>query len=498
MPIKFVHILAALLLFITACPGNHNSNVPLPNVTEVTYRETSGAVSPDNAWSEAYVVSPAGLTFVRTGYSALTTVNTGTWTINSFGINETKLFNDLSGDAVYGVEKTGQGTPPIGGGIKDYTIHYDNGGTKEVIIGDGSIYNNAGLIATPINNYIANITLPAGASKKYKSVQMGGAIQGNSLDLTATVTTLAGTEGFIGSSDGTGTAALFNQTWGATTDGASLYVVDSGNSTIRKIVISSRLVSTLTGSAGVSGYTDETGTAALFSGPCGITTDGTYLYVADTGNNTIRKIVISSGVVTTLAGMAGPGGSGSTDGTGSSARFWSPIGITTDGTNLYVTDNYNHTIRKIVISSGVVSTLAGTAGTYGSIDGTGTAALFKWPDGITTDGINLYVADRANHTIREIVISTGLVSTLTGSAGVSGSLDGTGTAALFDNPEGITMDGRNLYVADTQNHSIRKIVISSKVVTTVTGSVYDPLGITTDGTNLYVTDGVSYVIRQIQ
>jgi len=88
------------------------------------------------------------------------------------------------------------------------------------------------------------------------------------------------------------------------------------------------------------------GTAARFSAPNGITTDGTNLYVTDTGNSTIRKIVISTGVVTTLAGSSA-GSSGSTDGTGTSARFYSPYGITTDGTNLYVADTFNHTIRKI-------------------------------------------------------------------------------------------------------------------------------------------------------
>lgn len=133
----------------------------------------------------------------------------------------------------------------------------------------------------------------------------------------------------------------------------------------------------------------------------------------------------SSGIVTTVAGLAT--NSGSTDGTGTAARFNAPYGITSDGTNLYVADSVNRTIRQVVIATGVVTTLAGLAGSAGSTDGTGSAARFQSPQGITTDGTNLYVSD-LNHTIRQIVIATGVVTTLAGSAGSTGSTDGTGTA----------------------------------------------------------------------
>ncbi|MEK6697641.1 MAG: Ig-like domain-containing protein, partial [Nitrospirota bacterium] len=157
-------------------------------------------------------------------------------------------------------------------------------------------------------------------------------------------------------------------------------------------------VSTFAGSAGVNGHTDGTGTAARFYLPTGIATDGRNLYVTDTSNHTIRKVEIATGAVTTLAGLAPF--SGSTNGTGTTARFNSPYGITTDGTNLYVADTYNHIIRKVVIATGEVTTFAGMKGTSGSVDGTGTAAAFYYPYGITTDGTNLYVADTYNHTIR--------------------------------------------------------------------------------------------------
>ena len=176
------------------------------------------------------------------------------------------------------------------------------------------------------------------------TTQMGGSRQGVEICLSTVVTTLAGT-GSSGSANGTGTSASFNGPVGITTDGTNLYVVDYSNHLIRKIVISTGVVTTLAGT-GSSGSVDGTGTSASFNSPHSITRDGTNLYVADYGNHLIRKIVISTGAVTTLAGT---GSSGSANGTGTSASFYSPTGITTDGTNLYVSEYVNHLIRKIVL-----------------------------------------------------------------------------------------------------------------------------------------------------
>jgi sugar lactone lactonase YvrE len=348
---------------------------------------------------------------------------------------------------------------------------------------------------------------------------LGGAIQGNPLSPnTNTVATIAGLAGSAGPTDGTGTAAKFNIPSGITTDGTNAYVADSQNHTIRKIVISTGVVTTLTGSAGSSGSIDGTGTAARFFLPYGITTDGTNLYVVDSGNHTIRKIVISTGAVTTLAGSAGT--AGSTDGTGAAAKFAGPMGITTDGTNLYVADTSNNTIRKIVIATGAVTTLAGTApppcvGPFGcgAPVSCGIGCGFSSPHGITTDGTNLYVADSGWSRISKIVIATGAVTEyFAGMPSNAGSTDGTGTAAKFSNPTGISTDGTNLYVADTNNHTIRKIVISTSVVSTLAGNpgnlgatdgtgtaarFFSPEGITTDGTNLYVVDRHNHTIRKI-
>lgn len=343
-------------------------------------------------------------------------------------------------------------------------------------------------------------------------ILLGGAIQGKPLNLTGTVTTIAGSVGVAGTADGTGTAAQFNEPRDITTDGTNLYVADKFNHTIRKIVIATGAVSTIAGSAGVAGTADGTGAAARFNTPKSITNDGTNLYVADSNNRTIRKVVIATGAVTTIAGTAGV--VGSADGTSAAAQFNGLNGITTDGTSLYVADRNNLTVRKVVIATGVVTTIAGSTGVTGSADGVGTAALFAGPIGITTDGTNLYVVDADNQTIRKIAIATGAVTTIAGSVGVVGSADGVGAAASFSMPGEITTDGTNLYVADEMNMTVRKVVIATGAVTTIAGSVGvpssvdgtgtaagfgDPRGLTTDGTSLYVTDMIStHTIRKIQ
>ncbi len=337
----------------------------------------------------------------------------------------------------------------------------------------------------------------------------GGARRGSSTG-TANLSQLAGLSAGGRNTDATGAAASFNNPSGIAIDGTSLYVADSGNSTIRKIVTSTGAVTTFAGKAGIIGHADGTGAAASFNSPSGITTDGTNLYVADSGNNTIRKIVISTGAVTTFAGKAGI--IGHADGRGAKATFNSPSGITTDGTNLYIADNGNSTIRKIAIASEAVTTLAGTAGYMGHADGTGAAARFYYPYGIASDGTNLYVVDYGNSTIRKIAIATGVVTTLAGTAGIIGHADGTGAAARFYSPSGITTDGTNLYVADSGNNMIRKIVIATGAVTTLAGSagiighadgtgaaasLYYPWGIVTDGTNLYIADNGNSTIRKV-
>ena len=334
---------------------------------------------------------------------------------------------------------------------------------------------------------------------------------------TAVVTTLAGSPGAPGSTDGTGTAARFNFPQNIASDGAdNLFVADTFNHTIRRVVIATGVVTTLAGSPGVSGSTDGTGAAARFWVPRGLASDGAgSLFVADGYNNSIRKLVIATGVVTTFAGSR-PGVSGSADGTGTAARFFGLVGLVGDGAgNLLVADFGNHTIRTVVIVTGVVTTLAGSPRTTGSADGTGPAALFNSPEGLAGDGAGtLFVADVGNHTIRKVVIATGAVTTLAGSPGLAGSADGTGPAALFNSPEGLAGDGAgNLFVADVGNHTIRKVVIATGAVTTLAGSpgvsgstdgtgpaarFWFPRGLASDGAGtLFVADSSNETIRKV-
>jgi sugar lactone lactonase YvrE len=342
-----------------------------------------------------------------------------------------------------------------------------------VAVGTTNIMVSSSITGAPIDSDTSVLTVTL--------KQLGGALQGLPMALgTAPVTTLAGS-GVATFADGTGTAASFLAPGGVTTDGTNLYVADTYNHRIRKIVIANGAVTTLAGSSFAS-FGDGTGTSASFNQPEGITTDGTNLYVADTVNNKIRKIVIASGVVTTLAGSGTLGGQ---NGTGTAATFSAPRGITVDDSgNLYVADTGNSKIRKIVIATGVVSDF--TTGLSG-------------PRGITTDGSSLYVANTGDHTIRGIPIAGGAVTTF--------------SLATFFSPQGITTDGTNLYVSDTENHTIRKIVINTGAVSTIAGTLGTsgaannatgtlatfnrPIGITTDGISLFVSDSSNHLIRKI-
>jgi sugar lactone lactonase YvrE len=180
------------------------------------------------------------------------------------------------------------------------------------------------------------------------------------------------------------------------------------------------------------------------------------VYVADTQNNTIRKVT-PAGVVTTLAGLAGLLNYGSADGTGSVARFSDPRGVAVDkADNVYVVDTANYTIRKVT-STGVVTTLAGLAGNSGSTDGTGSTARFHRPQGVAVDSAtNLYVGNTGNNTIRKVT-PAGMVTTLAGLVDGYGSADGTGSEARFFSPSGVAVDTwGNVYVGDSGNHRITK------------------------------------------
>jgi hypothetical protein len=346
------------------------------------------------------------------------------------------------------------------------------------------------------------------------------------------VSTLAGSAGNEGSSDGTGTAALFNGPAGLVVDSAgNVFVADTYNDTIRKITPTAMggatnwVVTTLAGVARAWGSSDGSGSGALFADPMGIVLDGANdLYVTDAANDTIRRIT-PDGSVTTIAGSAGK--QDSTDGSGSAARFYYPMGIVEDSTgDFYVADSGNGTIRKITpivtggVANWVVTTVAGSARYYGAADGTGSAAQFSYPRGETIDSAgNLFVTDVTMNTIRKVT-PAGVVTTFAGSARSQGTTDGTGSAALFNDPWGGAVDGAgNVYVADTDNNTIRRITptvvngVTNWVVTTIAGSAgnsgsadgsgsdarcYGPNNLTVDSSgNVFVADCVNHTIREI-
>jgi len=270
-------------------------------------------------------------------------------------------------------------------------------------------------------------------------------------------------------------------------------------------------ITTLAGQVGTGGYVDGIGAQTQFRLPNGVDVDGIgNVYVADTANNVIRKIT-SSGVVSTLAGLAGS--HGSTDGTGSNARFWAPFGITVDGAgNVYVADTANNTIREIT-PNGTVSTLAGSAGHPGNKDGIGANARFRNPWSVAVDGMgNVFVADMSNDTIRKIT-PAGMVTTLAGQAGVTGNADGFGGDARFNDPFAVAVDKTgDVYVSDSANDAIRKIAPSGAVTTLAglpgyAGNVdgngndarfWNPQGLAVDTAgNIFVADTGNNIVRKI-
>jgi len=317
--------------------------------------------------------------------------------------------------------------------------------------------------------------------------------------------------GYGGYADGAGAAAEFRLPTGIVKDAAgNLFVADRDNYCIRKITPAG-IVTTLAGS-GTPGFIDGTGTAAKFNLPFGITIDGSgNLYVGEINNNAIRKIT-PAGVVTTLAGNPN-GYSGTQDGYGSSARFNSPVGLTTDAAgNVFVADFNNHRIRKVT-PSGFVTTLAGNSnGFYGLQDGTGSAASFYYPIALAFDQSgNLIIADYFNHAVRKMTPAN-VVTTIAGN-GTAGNVDGTGAAARFDRPASLAIDNSGtIYICDANNNNIRKITAAG-IVSTFAGdgsggvsngsgliaSFHYPLGLCADFSNnfLFVVDHYNNKIRKI-
>ncbi len=220
---------------------------------------------------------------------------------------------------------------------------------------------------------------------------------------------VAGTLFQQGSNDGVGPAARFNSPDGMTINGQNLYLCDTNNSDIRQITVSGT-VTTIAGTANIAGTEDGTGSAAHFNLPTQIATDGTALYVADSGNSTIRRITLADMKVKTVGGQAGT--SGKTEGGVDKSLFSGPRGVAVDKKAIYVADTGNDIIRMIDLSTLQTSTLAGT-GEEGDKDGPAAQAQFNNPGALCTDGAFLYVLDADNHSIRKIDLNAKTVTKLT-------------------------------------------------------------------------------------
>jgi hypothetical protein len=405
---------------------------------------------------------------------------------------------------------------------------------------DGTAPLFAGPTSLAVDN-LGNVYVTDGGSFNPSTLVSGDTIR--KITPAGVVTTLAGAANQVGRVNGVGDAALFNDSRGIAVDPqGNLVVADANNHMIRRVTVTG-LVTTFAGGVGAPDLVDANGAVARFHNPGGLVVDSAgNLLVADIGNHAIRKIT-PSGDVTTVESrnnfvdtpaiatdsggniysvysgcqivkitpggafsiLAGIGNSGNADGPAQSASFSNPHGLVADSSgNVYVADSENYTIRKVT-PAGVVTTLAGVAGEEGSDDGVGDAARFSFTAGIAIDSAGyLYVADAWNSTVRK-VSPAGLVTTLAGLAGSPGSADGTGSAARFLSPQGITVDAAgNVFVADNGNHTIRKITPAGGVSTigglagagnfatgvAATARFSNPTGIAVDRQGkIYVSDG---------
>ena len=321
--------------------------------------------------------------------------------------------------------------------------------------GTNAIFNDpAGMVV----DAKGNLLLADSQNHAIRKITPGGA-----------VTTFAGQLGLAGSANGFTPLAQFSSPCGLAFDPAgNLYVSDTGNHTIRKITTAG-VVSTFAGVPGAGGFLNGLAGSAWFNSPLGIAVaSGGAVYVADSGNHCIRKI--SGGVVSTFAGS--PQNWGSADGKGTQAQFNGPLGLAFDAQgNLFVSDANNDTIRKIT-PDGTVTTFAGAAGVDGAADGDVNSARFRSPAELAFDRKgNLFVADSLNQTVRKIS-TNGVVSTVSGVAGAFGTNDGVNGAGRFYNPYGLAVgaDG-TLFLTDTYNELVRTVLVPFQLTLQLSGPV---------------------------
>ena len=295
---------------------------------------------------------------------------------------------------------------------------------------------------------------------------------------TGVIATVAGngTPGYTGDG-GPVTSAELSFPQGVAMDTAgNIYIADSANSVIRKVTAATGIITTVAGN-GTTGYSGDGGaaTSAALGYLLNIALDGAgNLYIADSSNNVIREVIAASGVVTTIAGNGTGGYSGDT-GAATSAELNQPFGVALDSAaNLYIADSGNNVIRKVTAATGVITTIAGngTSG-YSGDSGAATSAELNQPFGIALDSAaNLYIADSNNNVIRKVTAATGVITTVAGNgtSGYSGDA-GAATSAELNEPLGVALDSTaNLYIADSNNNVIREVTAATGAITTIAGN----------------------------
>lgn len=455
LPLLFL----SLVFLISSCKKKDTTSTPttstLPTVTTAglvinltsTTAQAAGTVSEQGSST----ITEAGICYSATNKTPLTSDKkiTGDVVNPTYPIDFTADLTGLTAGTVYyarAFATNNSGTAY--GSVITFTTSAGASGfatTVSTLAGNGTAGDTNGDGAAAMFNNPQGIAVDA-SGKVYVSDSFNSRLR--TVTSTGTTANFAG-NGTLGYHDDNAADAEFYGPHGLAVDAAgNTYVADLGNNVIRKITPAG-VVSTFAGS-GVAGFTNATGTAATFNNPSGIAADAAgNVYVADYGNNAIRKIT-SAGVVTTLAGYKS---GGFRNGTGTAAGFKNPNGLAVDASgNIYVADQGNSAIRKIT-AAGVVTTVAG---------GPSQTQLLNFPVALALDKDgNIYVADETGRII--ICTTNNVLYVLAGTAGVNGFNNGDGATATFSSPQGIAVDASgNIYVADQNNNAIRKLTVMKK------------------------------------
>jgi trimeric autotransporter adhesin len=341
-----------------------------------------------------------------------------------------------------------------------------------------------------------------------------------------TISTVAGngTQGF--SNNVLATSAQFNTPLGVAVDGAgNLYIANIYDSIVQVVLKSTGIVSTVAGGGGApgqdNGYSGDggPGTSAQLYYPSSVAVDGAgNIFIADSSNNVIRKLAAVSGIITTVAGNGTAGYSGD-GGPATSATLNNPYGVAVDGAgNLYIADKNNNVVRKVSTSTGLISTIAGNGtGGFSGDGGPATSAQLGTVYSVALDSVgNLFIADYSNDRIRKVEVSTGIISTVAGNGtfGYNGD-GGAATSAELNSVEGVAVDGAgNIYIADLFNNRVRMVSAGTGLISTIAGNgtkgysgdggpatsaeLSNPSGVFVDGDgNIYIGDAGNFVVREV-